>query len=157
MSDETSHSHDREDTRRIIAGAIAEPDLQQIAVTRRLTPAQRFQEGLSMIRLAEQVGAYRLCLRRPELSQVEALHIIRSRERPPMGALPRGPDPQQATLFCDQPPTEARARHRQHSVHLEPELEMDYIALWAERLGLVEAWQEVLEEARRRSSARGTG
>jgi len=36
---------------------------------------------------------------------------------------------------------------------LEPELEMDYIALWAERLGLVEAWQEVLEEARRRSRA----
>ena len=49
-------------------------------MTRRLTPAQRFQAGLSMIRLAEQVGAYRLRLRRPELSQVEALHIIRSQE-----------------------------------------------------------------------------
>jgi len=34
---------------------------------------------------------------------------------------------------------------------LEPELEMDYIALWAERLGVAEAWQEVQEEARRRS------
>jgi hypothetical protein len=36
---------------------------------------------------------------------------------------------------------------------LETELEMDYIALWAERLGLIEAWQEVLEEAGRRSRA----
>ena len=34
---------------------------------------------------------------------------------------------------------------------LEPELEMDYIALWAERLDVAEAWQEVQEEARRRS------
>jgi hypothetical protein len=49
-------------------------------VTRRLTPAQRFQEGLSMIRLAEQVGAYRLRLRRPELSEAETLRIIRSQE-----------------------------------------------------------------------------
>jgi hypothetical protein len=80
MSNKASHSSEREDTRRIIAGAIAELDLQQIAVTRRLTPAQRFQEGLSMIRLAEQVGAYRLRLRRPELSEAEALRIIRSQE-----------------------------------------------------------------------------
>jgi hypothetical protein len=80
MSNKASHSRDREDTRRIIAGAIAELDLQQIAVTRRLTPAQRFQEGLSMIRLAEQVGAYRLRLRRPELSEAETLRIIRSQE-----------------------------------------------------------------------------
>lgn len=43
----------------MIAGAIAELDLRQIEITRRLTPAQRCQEGLSMIRLAEQVGAYR--------------------------------------------------------------------------------------------------
>jgi hypothetical protein len=67
-----------ETERQLIAGAIAEVDLQQIAVTRRLTPAQRFQEGISMIRLAEQVGAYRLRKRRPELSQAEALRIIRS-------------------------------------------------------------------------------
>ena len=78
MSDEAAYSRDREEIRRIIAGAIAELDLEQIAVTRRLTPAQRFQEGLSMIRLAEQVGAYRLRLRRPELSEAEALRIVRS-------------------------------------------------------------------------------
>jgi len=67
-----------ETERQLIAGAIAEIDLQQIAVTRRLTPAQRFQEGISMIRLAEQVGAYRLRKRRSELSQEEALRIVRS-------------------------------------------------------------------------------
>ena len=62
----------------LIAGAITELDLLQIEITRRLTPAQRGQEGLSMIRLAEQVGAYRLPKRRPELSEAEALRIVRS-------------------------------------------------------------------------------
>ena len=62
----------------LIAGAVTELDLQQIAITRRLTPAQRCQKGLSMIRLAEQVGAYRLRKRRPELSEAEALRIVRS-------------------------------------------------------------------------------
>lgn len=38
---------------------------------------------------------------------------------------------------------------------LESELEMDYIALWAERLGVAEAWQEVQEGARRRRRADG--
>lgn len=61
-----------------IAGAIAELDPRQIAITRRLTPAQRCQEGLSMIRLVEQVGTYRLRRRRPELSPVKALRIVRS-------------------------------------------------------------------------------
>ena len=79
MSEQPSQAREQEGTRRLIAGAIAELDLDQIAVTRRLTPAQRFQEGFSMIRLAEQVGAYRLRLRRPELSQDEALRIIRGR------------------------------------------------------------------------------
>lgn len=68
-----------EQTRRLIAGAVAELDPRQIAITRRLTPAQRFQQGVSMIRLAEQVGAYRLRQRRPELTEVEALRIVRSR------------------------------------------------------------------------------
>jgi len=80
MSNKASQASEPDSTRRLIAGAIAELDLEQIAVTRRLTPAQRFQEGLSMIRLAEQVGAYRLRQRRPELSEAEALRIIRSRE-----------------------------------------------------------------------------
>jgi hypothetical protein len=61
----------------LIAGAIAERHLQQLAITRRPPAARRCQEGLSMIRLAEQVGAYRLRKRRPELSETEALPIIR--------------------------------------------------------------------------------
>ena len=77
MSGATAESLDQTTDRQLIAGAIAELDLRQIAITRRLTPAQRCQEGLSMIRLAEQVGAYRLRKRRPELSQAEALRIIR--------------------------------------------------------------------------------
>jgi hypothetical protein len=78
MNGEASESLDRTLDRQLIAGAIAELDLRQIAITRRLTPAQRCQEGLSMIRLAEQVGAYRLRKRRPELDQAAALRIIRS-------------------------------------------------------------------------------
>jgi hypothetical protein len=38
---------------------------------------------------------------------------------------------------------------------IEPELEMAYIAYWAERLGVTEAWHEVQGEARRRSPAGG--
>jgi len=78
MREPTTESLDRATDRQLIAGAIAELDLRQIEITRRLTPAQRCQEGLSMIRLAEQVGAYRLRKRRPELSEAEALRIIRS-------------------------------------------------------------------------------
>ena len=63
--------------KRMIAGAVAEVDPAQIAITRRLTPAQRFRQGISMIQLSEQVGAYRLCIRQAGLSQIEALRILR--------------------------------------------------------------------------------
>lgn len=68
-----------EHMRRLIAGAVAEVDPRQIEMSRHLTPAQRFQQALSMIELAEGVGAYRLRQRRPDLSEAEALRIIRSR------------------------------------------------------------------------------
>jgi len=45
---------------------------------RKLTVAQRVQQATSMIRAAEQVGAYRLRQREPELSEQEAYYIIRS-------------------------------------------------------------------------------
>ena len=61
----------------LLAGAIAELDLRQIEITQRLTPAQRCQEALSMILLAEQVSEYRLRKRYPELSKAEALCMIR--------------------------------------------------------------------------------
>jgi hypothetical protein len=77
----TSHSSSAldEQTRRQIAGAIAEVDPAQMAITRKLTSAQRFQQAFSMIRLSEQVTAYRLRLRQPGLSESEALRAIRSR------------------------------------------------------------------------------
>jgi len=62
-----------------IAGAVAEVDPQQIAIFRRLTPAQRVQQAVSMIDLAEQVAAYRLRQRHPELSEIEALRTVRMR------------------------------------------------------------------------------
>ena len=68
-----------EQTRRQIAGAVVEVDPAQMAITRKLTAAQRFQQALSMIRLSEQVTAYRLRLRQPGLSESEALRAIRSR------------------------------------------------------------------------------
>ena len=63
--------------RRQIAGAVAELDLQQLAITQRLTPAQRTWQAASMIDAAERVAAYRLRLREPELGEEEALHIVR--------------------------------------------------------------------------------
>jgi hypothetical protein len=62
-----------------IAGAVAEVDPQQIAIFRRLTPAQRFEQAVSMIELAEQVAVYRLRQRHPELNEIEALRTVRMR------------------------------------------------------------------------------
>ena len=64
----------------MIAGAVAEVDPGQVAILRRLTPAQRLQQMLSMIELVEGIAAYRLRQRRPELSEAKALHLIRSRD-----------------------------------------------------------------------------
>ena len=72
-SDLQSRSH----LRKIIAGAVAEVDLAQVAISRRLTPAQRVAQAASMIRAAESVAAHRLRHLAPELSEREALLIIR--------------------------------------------------------------------------------
>ena len=77
MNDRQTDRSD-EHWRRLIAGAVAEVDPAQMAISRKLTAAQRFEQGVSMIRLAEQVGAFRLRLRKPELSEQEALRLIRS-------------------------------------------------------------------------------
>ncbi len=62
---------------REIAGALGEIDPAQISVTRKLTAAQRAQQGLSMIRIAEQVVAYRMRLRQPELTPGMSLGLAR--------------------------------------------------------------------------------
>ena len=62
---------------REIAGALRDIDRAQIAVTRKLRASQRAQQGLSMIRIAEEVAAYRTRARLPELSQRKALGLAR--------------------------------------------------------------------------------
>lgn len=66
-----------EKMRRQIAGAVAEIDLEQMKIVRKLTPAARVQMAASMIDAAERVGAYRLRRRDPTLSEEDALRIIR--------------------------------------------------------------------------------
>jgi hypothetical protein len=66
-----------DEVRRAIAGAIAEIDLEQMRILRTLTPAQRVRQAISMMEAAEQVAAYRLRVREPELSAHEALQIVR--------------------------------------------------------------------------------
>lgn len=66
--------------KRQIAGAVAEVDPAQIEIIRRLTPAQRAQQALSMIRTAERAAAYRLRARQPNLSEGESLWYVRRRE-----------------------------------------------------------------------------
>lgn len=68
---------------RLIAGAIAEVDPQQMAVSRQLTLAQRFRQGYSMTRLAGQVAAYR---RRQRQAQAkESNHLVREKGTLEMG------------------------------------------------------------------------
>ena len=62
---------------RQIAGALRDIDPAQVSVTRKLTAAQRVQQGLSMIRIAEQVVAYRMRLRQPELTPGMSLGLAR--------------------------------------------------------------------------------
>ena len=62
---------------REIAGALRDVDPEQISVTRKLTTAQRTQQGLSMIRIAEQVASYRIRARRPELTEGMSLGLAR--------------------------------------------------------------------------------
>jgi hypothetical protein len=62
----------------MIAGAVAEIDLAQIAMLRRLTPAERFAQMLSLLRFTETAAADRLRLRAPNLSEEAAFMIVRS-------------------------------------------------------------------------------
>lgn len=68
----------------LIVGAAAEVDPRQIAVSRRLSPAQRFQQGRSMTELAEWVEAYRLRQRQPELSEGATRHVVQEKGSPEM-------------------------------------------------------------------------
>jgi hypothetical protein len=63
--------------RRQIRGAVAEIDLAQMAIIRKMTPAERVARGADMCAAAEKVGVFRLRLRQPELSEDEAYRIVR--------------------------------------------------------------------------------
>jgi hypothetical protein len=69
-----------ERTKAAIRGAIREVDPAQVARTRRLTPAQRFAKMASMIEWAERMNVRQLRSKRPELSESEALRIVRSQQ-----------------------------------------------------------------------------
>jgi hypothetical protein len=62
-----------------IRGALAEVDPQQMEIIRRQTPAWRVAQAASMVAAVEEVGSYRLRLRRPQLTVQEALRLIRQR------------------------------------------------------------------------------
>ena len=62
---------------REIAGALRDVDPEQISFTRKLTTAQRTQQGFSMIRIAEEVASYRLRALRPELTEGMSLGLAR--------------------------------------------------------------------------------
>lgn len=65
--------------KRMIAGAVAEIDPAQIAMLRTMTPAQRVWLAFSMIEDAEGVSVYRLRQKQPELSEAEAVRMVRQR------------------------------------------------------------------------------
>lgn len=65
--------------RQMIAGAVAEIDLAQIAMLRKLTPAERLQQAVAMIGAAERVAAYRLHQQQPNLTAEQALVAARRR------------------------------------------------------------------------------
>lgn len=66
-----------ERVRKEIAGAFAEIDREQVRIMRKKTVAERVQLAASMIEAGERVSAYRLRQREPELSEEEALRIVR--------------------------------------------------------------------------------
>ncbi len=67
-----------EKMRRQIKGAVAEIDLAQMAIFRRMTPAERMRLAEALIGDLEQASAYRLRQRRPALNEEESLKIVRS-------------------------------------------------------------------------------
>lgn len=68
-----------ERTRTVIAGAVAEVDLAQIAILRQMTPAQRCRQALAMIDAAESVAVYRFHQQQRQLTQAQAIVAVRKR------------------------------------------------------------------------------
>jgi hypothetical protein len=64
--------------RQQIRAAAREVDPEQMRIIRQLSPAQRTEIALSMIRAGEAAAVHRLRQRHPELSPDEALRRVRS-------------------------------------------------------------------------------
>lgn len=65
--------------KQMIAGAVAEIDPAQIALLRKITPAERVWMAFSMIEDAEAVSVYLLRKKQPELSEADAIRMVRQR------------------------------------------------------------------------------
>ena len=63
-----------------IRGAIAEVDPTQMAIMRQHTPAERFAHTVAMIEFFQQAGALRLRRRQPQLSEAEAIYLVRQQK-----------------------------------------------------------------------------
>jgi hypothetical protein len=72
------------DLAQALAGSLREVDEAQIAIFRRLTPAERYRQGCSVSETARRAVIYRTQKRQPELSHREASRLVsRQRERTP--------------------------------------------------------------------------
>jgi len=63
--------------KQLIAGAVAEVDVTQIGIWQQMSVARKAQLGLSMIHIAEQVGAYLVRRQRPELTKRQSILSVR--------------------------------------------------------------------------------
>ncbi len=72
----------RPDLAQALVGSLREVDEAQIAIFRRLTPAERYRQGCSVSETARRAVIYRTQKRQPELSQREASRLAtRGRQR----------------------------------------------------------------------------
>jgi len=68
-----------EEERIAIHAAMAEVDLQQAEIDRRLTVAQRVYKAFSISEMMRRIGIFRLRQENPELSEAEAQRIFLQR------------------------------------------------------------------------------
>lgn len=67
-----------DEDRKAITDAVASIDMDNIHFQKTLTPAERFQIAGVMIAVSEQNAARELCQSEPDLSERDALRIVRS-------------------------------------------------------------------------------
>ena len=146
--------------KRMIAGAVAEIDPAQIKLSRSLTPAQRFAQMMSMIKFTESIAVHRLRLREPEVSETEAVRIVRSGEMIKR-VLEQKSVKTRSKVYVHSPEDLILNKVRyfglsQQTKHVRDiasmivfmgdQLDWAYIEEWAQKLNLTAAWYELLGE-----------